>query len=252
MMSFQILRKILDAIILVWIVVFVSDRFTPWFSNFNACQLLSKYTSEEIDHFAKFALSEGKLKKWRKDIRIKVCQYDGREDLNVLMNKGVDLVNLLLEEIEIIKDTAYYNLEVVFHDSTVLNRLGYAPTKESVFRIPYPTIKSGRMEVYSGDPDVLNSIIYHEFSHILGFHHNFLVDYQSVFNSTPKKLVVAEEGEKMVPSFENYSELDKAAIRIMYDKDVGIDPGLTKRKFFRMIKKAKREMGYEDPVVGGG
>ena len=45
------------------------------------------------------------------------------------------------------------------------------------------------------------------------------------------------------PTFNKYTGLDSSAIRIMYDADVAIDPGMTKEKFYRKIEKAKREMG---------
>lgn len=131
-----------------------------------------------------------------------------------------------------------------FLDSMRSERLGYAPTKVATFRIPYPTIKSGEIEVYVGkrNSKEIKSTIYHEFTHILGFHHNTKIDYQSLFNPSPMTLLKDSAGGKLAPTFDNFSNLDKAAIRIMYDSDVAIDPGLTREKFYRKIEEAKREM----------
>lgn len=242
-------------VLVISLILFFILRSFPWFSSFNAKILLTDFTQAEIDHFANFAFQERELKKWRDDIKIKILKQNDRHDEVIgMIMECINVLNSLVEEIDIKLVPDNSNVSMVFLDTMAGDLLGYAPTLNATFRIPYPTIKSGRIEILVGSRKIeeFNSTVYHEFTHILGFHHNLLVDYQSVFNPGPRKLIENEEGDRMVPSFENYSDLDKAAIRILYDKDVGIDPGLTKRKFFRMIEKAKKEMGYDDPVVGGG
>src|SRR5690606_17280108 len=108
-------------------------------------------------------------------------------------------------------------------------------------RVPW-SIKSGEIVITTVENDLLNSTIYHEFGHLLGFNHNQDLyrdsdwTYKSLFNQSTTTYV--DSLWDFVPDFTEFSDLDKAAIRIMYDKDVGIEPGLTKKKFFRLIEKA--------------
>src|SRR5690606_8079835 len=217
------------------LIVFYILRSFPWFSSFNANVLLKEFTQAEIDHFANFAFQERELNKWRNGINVKILNQNGLLAAeSEITRECISILNSLLEEIDIKLVSDNYNVSMVFLDTMAGNLLGYAPTLNATFRIPYPTIKSGRIEILVGNREIeeFNSTVHHEFSHILGFHHNLLVDYQSVFNPGPRKFLETDEGDRMVPSFDNYSELGKAAIRIMYDKDVAIDPGLTKMKLF--------------------
>src|SRR5690606_37106762 len=176
----------------------------------------------EINHFANFALSEGKLKKWKKDIKSKVIESSFMySHTDSLTRQCVNLLNSFLDDIDINIVTEHQNVSVLSLDSIMHNRWGIGKTDESVFYIPFPLIKSGEIEIYIDNQhvDKINSIIHHEFGHILGFHHNLLVDYQSVFNPGPRKFLETDEGDRMVPSFDNYSELDKAAIAYSGDTD---------------------------------
>lgn len=219
--------------------------------------LLEKYTEEEIDHFSYFAFQDGAAMRWCKDIRLNVSHDENISDeiLNH-MHDCINQINELAELITIKLVDSNHNVCLTFVDSLIPGKKGFTRRYfDEDVRLPW-SIDSAVLVISTVENDHLNSTIYHEFGHLLGFNHNQDLNresgwtYKSLFNQSSTTYV--DSLWDFVPDFTEFSDLDKAAIRIMYDKDVGIDPGLTKRKFFRMIEKAKKEMGYDDPVVGGG
>jgi len=240
----------------VFAVLFVSHFFIKkrtWFSSFDAQYLVSKYTQKEIEHFSNFAFQNWRIVKWRENPRIKLLsnsqtRYYTDRDVFELVKACIQKSNRLLEEIQIYVDDQDINVVLTLKDSIHYNVRGRAPTYVSSIMIPYPTVIGGEVQVVVGNRklDEINSTVFHEFSHLLGFHHNLELfeesewTYKSLFNPPTKTFI--DSLDRLVEDFTEYSDLDKAAIRIMYDKDVGIDPGLTKEKFFRMIEKAKKEM----------
>lgn len=221
-------------------------RGKPWFSHFNAHALLEKYSEEEINHFANFAFQNERLLKWQKNISVRI-QGDDSIDTETIqfVKQCISKLDTILEEVHISFENKDNNVIVLFPDS--LNSMsGYTFIKSSIFRIPYPSIEDGTIEIVvkNEKSEEINSTVYHEFTHLLGFNHNTnTIDYQSIFNPSQVTVIeVIHDEDLVVPTFQEYIGLDKAAIRIMYDADVAIDPGMTKKKFHRKIEEARRNM----------
>jgi len=86
----------------------------------------------------------------------------------------------------------------------------------------------------------ISESLYFSTSYIFVYLRHAKTRYKSLFNQSTTTYV--DSLWDFVPDFTEYSDLDKAAIRIMYDREVAIDPGLTRQKFDRMIAQAKKEM----------
>ncbi len=146
-------------------------------------------------------------------------------------------------KIKVDDDSDEFNCKILFVDTLYL-KSGTTIIGKNKLLLPYPTISIGKIEVATQikTRDEINSTMYHEFTHLIGFHHYQPIAYQSLFNPGQRKLVGIPPNETWVPSFTDFSSLDKAAIRIMYDADVAIDPGMTKKKFYRKIEEARKNM----------
>lgn len=234
---------------------FVFLRKQSWFSDFNALSLLRKYSREEIDHFASFAFqANNRLGKWKEDIYIKIDIQRSKDSIiSTATFDCVTVLNELVEEIKIKVSDENFNVKVFRVDSLKL-AVGMTIRKLYFFTIPYPAFKKSEIKIVTVNPQSMRtrsdeeiiSTINHEFTHLLGFHHNWELyeksgwTYKSLFNK-PTKSYNDSIGQSKVDHV-TFSKLDKAAIRIMYDADVGIDPGLTREKFYQKIEEAKREM----------
>lgn len=223
-------------------------RKQDWFSNLNAQGLINKYSPEEIDHFANFAFQGGVLRKWKMNI---IYKNDAKASQSTSATnsifKCVKELNSLVDEIKIVED-AYNNNVTIHFRNKMESKVGSTFRKISTFKIPYPTIKGGVINILVKErkSEAINSTVYHEFSHLLGFDHNLKIyqdsnwKYKSLFNGPTKTFV--DSLDTIVEDFKEFSALDKAAIRIMYDADVAIDPGMTKEKFYRKIEEARKKM----------
>jgi len=241
------LLKISWLLILIFgisILGFIFFRNQSWFSKFNADALVNKYSQEEIDHFATFAFFEGCIIKWGTNIKISIIPSKGPDSL--LYSKVTTCIqelNNLMEEVTIkVVNDNLSNAQFYFVD-TLHSKYGSTLIGAILWVIPYPTLSTGEIKIQQRNRSVeeISSTIQHEFTHLLGFHHQS-VGYDSSFNPKQSILIGEPPNIKWVPIFENYTDLDKAAIRIMYDADVAIDPGVTKEKFYRKIEEAKRKM----------
>lgn len=231
---------------------FVMLMKQPWFSDFNARALIHKYSQEEIDHFASFAFRNNRLAKWEEDIYVKM-DSQSLEDQNIYKATSdcIKRLNEMVEEIEISFSNEPSNLWIKKVDSIKHTTRGRTSRMINLLRIPYPSINESKILLMTenkltgtmAEEDVY-ALICHEFAHALGFNHNFDLfneskwTYKSWFNGATKTWndTICD----MVQDFQDFPGLDKSAIRIMYDRDVRIKPGLSKVKFYRKIQEAKQ------------
>jgi len=223
----------------------------PWFSDFDAQVLIHKYSQEEIDHFASFAFQKDRITKWEEDIFVKMDSL-ALEDQTIIKATSdcIKRLNQMTEEIEIRFSDEPSNLWIRKVDSIDYLIRGRTSRMINLFRIPYPSLDESEILLMTknkltgtmSEEDVY-ALICHEFAHSLGFNHNFDLfneskwTYKSWFNGATKTwndTICA-----MIQDFQDFPTLDKSAIRIMYDSDVGIKPGLSKKKFYRKIQEAK-------------
>lgn len=233
--------------------LYVKVKEQPWFSGFDANHLINAYTQEEIDHFSRFAFQDGCVEKWYVDPKVEIINHsiDSRYDEDVIEEiilTCIDTLNSLMTELQIHCTDENSNVKLKLKDSIIRRVNSYSVTSASFYRIPHPASFRGEIEVVLRDRELegIRSAVYHEFGHLLGFDHNLTLNksftwaYKSLFN--PPSRTFSDSLDQLVEDYQDYTSLDKAALRIMYDERVGIDPGLTQKKFFRKIEKAKKEM----------
>lgn len=238
--------------VIIHIFIFVMQQ--SWFSSFDAEHLIKTYNQEEIEHFSRFAFQNGRLRKWYVDPRIEIVnhspnwKYKGEVVKDVIFD-CIDTLNNLMTEIQI-HPTTEEDGNVKLSVKCRIFRTGnsYASAYASLFRLPYPSCNRGVIHIELGDDnnEEIRSTVFHEFSQLLGFDYNLTRDktamwiYKSLFN--PPTSTFVDSLDRLVEDYQDYTAFDKAAIRIMYDREVAIDPGLTRQKFDRMIAQAKKVM----------
>lgn len=225
----------------------------PWFSNFDALALLDKYSQDEIDHFALFAFQgHDRLAKWEEDILVNI-DIQASQDQNIYKATSdcINELNNLMQEVEIRVSGDHSNVQITKVDSIEYMTKGTTYNRINLFRIPFPSFHESEILLMTenkltgtmSDEDVY-ALICHEFSHLLGFKHNKELlkesnwTYKSWFNGSTKTW--NDTLCDMVQDFQNFPDLDKSAIRIMYDREVGIQPGMTKEKKFHKIDEARK------------
>jgi len=89
------------------------------------------------------------------------------------------------------------------------------------------------------------SVFRHEFCHALGFSHPTIVnkEYSKSVMSTKDYFDFNNNSKEMEPMNYHFSEIDKAVIRILYDKE--IPNGLSKKSFINLYEKFKKNDVYQ-------
>ena len=197
-----------------------------------------QYTQEEINYFTEIALgaefgdSVPVIKKWNDDIRIKIEGQPTEADLFAI-NEIVSDLNDIVDELKIIIVTKNENIVITFSPESNFSDIepNYVPTNYGFF---WALWHDDNYIIYNASILVSSAEISQaERSHLIREELTQSLGLMNDSNNYEDSIFYQEWTD-----VEDYSDIDKAVIRLIYDKR--IKPGMTKAQVLEQLKPTRK------------
>jgi hypothetical protein len=207
--------------------------------DFNPERIFKEHSRTELDYFIDVGFRNGNINKQTKNIEVSIIGTPQKGDI-VLIDSIIGELNTLISPLEIKRVGKGGNLLIYLTP----NYKGIIPKNANAmtyFQLKIFGVILTETSIWippKSSGGIREHLFRHEFCHALGFSHPKISNMEiskSVMLSGCS--VVFNNSNEIEPINYNFSEIDKAVIRILYDKD--IPNGLSRKSFIEAYMKFK-------------
>jgi len=203
-------------------------------------RIFKEHSRSELDYFVDVGFRKGNINKQTKNIEVSIIGTPQKGDI-VLIDSIIGELNLLITPLEIKRVQKGGNLLIYLTP----NYKGVIPKNAAAmtffqFKIFGIILTETSIWIPPGSSGgVREHLFRHEFCHAIGFSHPKISNMEiSKSVMLPGCSVVFNNSNEIEPINYLFSEIDKAVIRILYDKD--IPNGLSRKSFIKAYVKFKK------------
>ena len=230
------------------IIIFLISAISCTKPKFNPEKIFKEHNRAELDYFIDVGFKRlGSIQKQTENIEISIIGTPQKSDIE-LINTIIEELKPLIIPLNIKRVEKGGNLSIYFTPSYN----GTTPKEASGQTFDLLRVICGTNLFKTSiwiSPELSGiekgKVFRHEFCHALGFMHPTLVnnEYSKSVMQTKGYYFFNDSTKEIEGKNTNFSEMDKAAIRILYDKN--IPNGLSKKSFINLYEKFKKDDFYQ-------